>query len=122
MVALAWEGNALRGQLQVLETPAGAALLRAFLGGQQLGVSTRGWARPQPAGAPGVAAAADFQLVAFDVVPWPATPGASLWPLACAASAGAAGVVTGKAEAAPAATGVAASTAAAAPAAAASAS
>ena len=82
VTSLRWDGPQLRGTLALLPTPGGAQLLHCFLSGADVGVSTRGWAQlaAGSAGAPS-GVVCDFQLVAFDVVPCPATPGARLWPL-----------------------------------------
>ena len=69
---LHWEGESLTGSLEVLPTAAGAELLLAYLLGETLGVSVRGWSLPADGAQRG------FQLAAFDVVRRPAFPGCVL--------------------------------------------
>lgn len=96
VAALTWRGHALEGVVEALPTAAGAALVRALVAGELVGVSTRGWGQMQAAASSLGAAVlvADFQLVTFDVVAQPATSGAPLAPLAvrdsqlCARAAG----------------------------------
>ena len=44
VVEMHWEGDALVGTIEILDTPQGRALRRMYLRGDALGVSSRGWA------------------------------------------------------------------------------
>tara|TARA_R110002074_G_scaffold120431_2_gene254168 strand:+ start:75 stop:680 length:606 start_codon:yes stop_codon:yes gene_type:complete len=69
------EGPAVMGKIKVLETPAGKTLRALVEGGCQMGISSRGVGTVSESG--GVTTVNDdFQLICFDMVSEPSTPGA----------------------------------------------
>jgi len=69
------EGNKVMGKIQVLETPAGKTLRALVEGGCSIGISSRGTGSVMEQGGKSVVQE-DFELVCFDVVSEPSTPGA----------------------------------------------
>tara|TARA_Y100000114_G_C11721228_1_gene308586 strand:- start:400 stop:1002 length:603 start_codon:yes stop_codon:yes gene_type:complete len=76
MVTKIWmEGNECKGTIRVLETPAGGILRSLVESGCQLGISSRGMGSVRESN--GVTLVEDdFQLICFDMVSDPSTPGA----------------------------------------------
>jgi len=76
MVTKIWmEGNKCMGKIKVLETPAGKILESLVKSGVQLGISSRGMGSVKESN--GVTLVEDdFQLICFDMVSDPSTPGA----------------------------------------------
>tara|TARA_Y100000310_G_C20386179_1_gene670523 strand:- start:97 stop:705 length:609 start_codon:yes stop_codon:yes gene_type:complete len=76
MVTDVWmEETSVMGKIKVLDTPAGQTLRSLVDGGVQLGISSRGLGSVTEAqGA--VTVNEDFQLICFDMVSEPSTPGA----------------------------------------------
>ena len=76
MVVDVWmDGKTVMGKLKVLDTPSGNILKSLIEGGAQLGISSRGLGSVnQRAGETVVQD--DFQLICFDIVSDPSTPGA----------------------------------------------
>ena len=69
------DGKTVMGTLKVLDTPSGKILRSLIEGGAQLGISSRGLGSvEQKAGQTMVQD--DFQLICFDIVSDPSTPGA----------------------------------------------
>ena len=69
------EGPAVMGKLKVMDTPAGKTLRALVEGGCQMGISSRGVGTvSETAGTTHVNE--DFQLICFDMVSEPSTPGA----------------------------------------------
>jgi len=69
------EGPAVMGKLKVMDTPAGKTLRALVEGGCQMGISSRGVGTVSESG--GVTTVNDdFQLICFDMVSEPSTPGA----------------------------------------------
>ena len=69
------DGKTVMGKLKVLDTPSGKILRSLIEGGAQLGISSRGLGSvEQKAGQTMVQD--DFQLICFDIVSDPSTPGA----------------------------------------------
>lgn len=70
-----WEGPAVWGKIKVLNTPSGKILQNLVQDGVQLGISSRGLGSlsETPEGA---MVQEDFQLICFDMVSEPSTPGA----------------------------------------------
>tara|TARA_R100001510_G_C7632970_1_gene191559 strand:- start:300 stop:902 length:603 start_codon:yes stop_codon:yes gene_type:complete len=76
MVTKIWmEGNECKGTIRVLETPAGGILRSLVESGCQLGISSRGMGSVRESN--GITLVEDdFQLICFDMVSDPSTPGA----------------------------------------------
>jgi len=76
MVTKIWmEGNKCMGKIKVLETPSGKILRSLVESGVQLGISSRGMGSVKESN--GVTLVEDdFQLICFDMVSDPSTPGA----------------------------------------------
>jgi hypothetical protein len=70
-----WDGPAVMAKIRVLETPSGQILKSLIRSGVKLGISSRGLGSTHQAG--GVTMVDDdFQLICFDMVSEPSTPGA----------------------------------------------
>lgn len=69
------DGNKVMGKIKVLETPAGKTLRALVEGGCQIGVSSRGTGSLSEQGGKSIVQD-DFELVCFDMVSEPSTPGA----------------------------------------------
>ena len=76
MVTKIWmEGNEVKGTIRVLDTPAGKILRSLVESGVQLGISSRGMGSVKENN--GITMVEDdFQLICFDMVSDPSTPGA----------------------------------------------
>ena len=76
MVTSVWmEENKVMGKIKVLETPSGKILKELVNGGATVGVSSRGMGSVKEAGGRTIVED-DFQLICFDMVSEPSTPGA----------------------------------------------
>ena len=75
VTAIWMEGKKVMGKIQVLETPAGKTLRALVEGGCQVGISSRGTGSVQEQNGKTIVQE-DFELVCFDVVSEPSTPGA----------------------------------------------
>jgi hypothetical protein len=73
-----WEGDTLYGKVQIAETPSGNILKGLLKSGIQLGISSRGVGSVKEHGDKAVVQE-DFELIAFDFVSSPSTPGAWLF-------------------------------------------
>ena len=74
-----WEGDSVMGKIEVLDTPAGNILKALVKSGVKLGISSRGLGTVKESN--GVTMVEDdFQLICFDIVSEPSTPGAYLSP------------------------------------------
>jgi len=73
-----WKGEVLHGKIQVAETPAGNILKGLLKSGFKLGISSRGVGSVKNQNGKDVVQE-DFELIAFDVVSSPSTPGAYLF-------------------------------------------
>jgi len=69
------DGNKVMGKIQVLDTPAGQTLRALVAGGCAIGISSRGTGSVMEQGGKSIVQE-DFELVCFDVVSEPSTPGA----------------------------------------------
>ena len=70
-----WDGNDVMGKVKVLDTPSGQVLRSLVDSGVKLGISSRGLGTVSDTG--GVSEVNDdFQLICFDFVSEPSTPGA----------------------------------------------
>jgi|ERR1035437_1649880 hypothetical protein len=73
-----WEGETLYGEVQLLDTPSGDILKGLLKGGVMLGISSRGVGSVKSRS--GVDEVQDdFELIAFDFVSSPSTPGAYMF-------------------------------------------
>ena len=76
-----WDGNDLKGAVQILETPAGKILKSLFDAGITLGISSRGLGSVKELyKESAVEVQEDFELICFDFVSNPSTHGAFLRP------------------------------------------
>ena len=76
MVLDVWmDGKVVMGKLKVLDTPSGRILRSLIEGGAQLGISSRGLGSVQEKNGQTIVQD-DFQLICFDMVSDPSTPGA----------------------------------------------
>jgi len=74
-----WEGDSVMGKIEVLNTPSGQILKELVKSGCKLGISSRGLGSVKDE--KGVTMVDDdFQLICFDMVSEPSTPGAYLAP------------------------------------------
>lgn len=73
-----WEGDTLMGRVQVLETPSGNILKGLLKSGVMLGISSRGVGSVKSRNGLDEVQE-DFELIAFDFVSSPSTPGAYLF-------------------------------------------
>lgn len=76
-----WEGRDLMGKIEILPTPRGKVLETLIRAGVQLGVSSRGVGSTQQNEGGASIVQPDFQLVCFDMVSEPSTPGAYPTPM-----------------------------------------
>ena len=70
-----WDGNSVMGKAQVLDTPSGKILRSLVDSGVTLGISSRGMGSVNESNGQTVVED-DFQLICFDFVSEPSTPGA----------------------------------------------
>jgi hypothetical protein len=70
-----WEGNDLMGELELLNTPSGKIAQEIVAAGIPLGISSRGMGSVQQIGET-VEVQDDFELLCWDLVSVPSTPGA----------------------------------------------
>ena len=75
VIALWMEGNDVYGKIKVLNTPAGMTLRALIDGGVQVGISSRGLGSVYQRNGETIVDD-DFQLICFDMVSEPSTPGA----------------------------------------------
>jgi hypothetical protein len=71
-----WDGNSVMGKVKVLDTPSGNVLRSLVDSGVSLGISSRGLGSVSEGGNGTVTVQEDFQLICFDFVSEPSTPGA----------------------------------------------
>ena len=71
-----WDNNSVMGKIKVLNTPSGNILRSLVDSGVQLGISSRGLGSVTEAQGGQVMVNDDFQLICFDIVSEPSTPGA----------------------------------------------
>jgi len=84
-----WDGNSLKGTVEVLRTPAGNILTELFKSGIKLGISSRGLGSVETVSeddggngeVPAQEVQPDFELIAFDFVSNPSTQGAFMYPM-----------------------------------------
>ena len=73
-----WEGTTLCGEIEIAETPAGGILKGLLKSGMKLGISSRGVGSVKTVKGQDVVQE-DFELIGFDIVSSPSTPGAYLF-------------------------------------------
>jgi hypothetical protein len=71
-----WDGNSVMGKVKVLDTPSGKCLRSLVDSGVSLGISSRGLGSVSEGVNGTVTVQEDFQLICFDFVSEPSTPGA----------------------------------------------
>ena len=71
-----WDGNSVMGKVKVLDTPSGQVLRSLVDSGVSLGISSRGLGSVSEGANGTVTVQEDFQLICFDFVSEPSTPGA----------------------------------------------
>ena len=71
-----WDGNNVMGKIKVLNTPSGNILKNLVDGGVKLGISSRGVGSVHEDNSGNTIVEDDFQLICFDFVSEPSTPGA----------------------------------------------
>jgi hypothetical protein len=76
-----WDGDDVMGKIEILPTPSGNILTELFKNGITVGVSSRGMGSLKP-GSDGVQEVQDdFELLCWDFVSTPSTPGAYVHPI-----------------------------------------
>ena len=75
-----WNGNDVHGQIEILPTPAGNIAKSLFQAGVPVGISSRGMGSVQENSDGVLMVQEDFDLLCFDLVSTPSTPGATLTP------------------------------------------
>ena len=86
VVEIWWDGNDVKGKVEILGTPAGNILKNLFKAGVQLGISSRGLGSVKEVFNESdnnkvLMVQDDFELIAFDFVSNPSTHGAFLYPV-----------------------------------------
>ena len=74
-----WDGDNVMGKIEVLDTPSGRILKDLLKSGVKLGISSRGMGSVKEAMG-SLTVEDDFQLICFDMVSEPSTPGAWMNP------------------------------------------
>ena len=80
MVDVWWQGNDVMGKMKVLDTPSGRILKDLMNAGVKLGISSRGLGTVKEGRDGHAIVEEDFQLICFDIVSEPSTPGAFVHP------------------------------------------
>lgn len=78
VIEMHWDGDDLRGTIEILPTPSGKIVRELMKANIRLGVSSRGVGSVVPAGRDKVMVDEDFTLICFDIVSNPSTHGAYL--------------------------------------------
>jgi hypothetical protein len=74
-----WDGDTVHGKVQVLTTPMGKILENLLHDGVMIGISSRGVGSTENTNEGIDEVQSDFQLISFDIVSEPSTPGAYLF-------------------------------------------
>ena len=90
-----WDGDSVMGKIEVLDTPSGKVLKALLKSGVKLGISSRGLGSVKEQNGTTMVED-DFQLICFDIVSEPSTPGAYLDPEAGARPGIAIGLAEGQ--------------------------
>jgi len=77
MTKMWWDGESVMGKIEVLDTPSGKILKALVKAGVKLGISSRGLGSVNEKNGETIVED-DFQLICFDMVSEPSTPGAYL--------------------------------------------
>lgn len=75
-----WNGNDVHGQIEILPTPSGNIAKALFGAGVPVGISSRGMGSVEENSEGVLMVQEDFDLLCFDLVSTPSTPGANLTP------------------------------------------
>ena len=75
-----WDGDNVMGKIKVLDTPSGLILKELVKAGVKLGISSRGLGSVNEVKDGVIMVEDDFQLICFDMVSEPSTPGAYMKP------------------------------------------
>ena len=75
MTKMWWDGESVMGKIEVLDTPSGKILKELVRAGIKLGISSRGLGSVNEKNGETIVED-DFQLICFDFVSEPSTPGA----------------------------------------------
>ena len=75
-----WDGDDVVGKIEILPTPSGNILTQLFKNGITVGVSSRGMGSLKPLGET-QEVQDDFELLCWDFVSTPSTPGAYVHPI-----------------------------------------
>ena len=78
LIEMHWEGDDLRGTIEILDTPCGQIVKDLMKANIRLGISSRGVGSVINAGKDVVSVDEDFSLICFDIVSNPSTQGAFL--------------------------------------------
>lgn len=76
-----WEGDELKGRLELLNTPSGNIVKEIIKGGHTIGISSRGTGSVKQTNEGTLMVQPDFELVTWDFVSNPSTHGAFMHPL-----------------------------------------
>lgn len=76
-----WEGDELKGRLELLNTPSGNIVKEIIKGGHTIGISSRGTGSVKQTNEGTLMVQPDFELVCWDFVSNPSTHGAFMQPL-----------------------------------------
>ncbi len=74
-----WDGDTVNGRIEVLPTPQGKILESIIDSGVTIGISSRGVGSTEKTNEGADRVQSDFQLICFDIVSEPSTPGAYLF-------------------------------------------
>lgn len=74
-----WKGEVLHGKIQIVDTPAGDTVKGLLKSGVKLGISSRGVGSVKKNREGQDVVQEDFELIGFDIVSSPSTPGAYLF-------------------------------------------
>lgn len=76
-----WDGDELKGKIELLNTPAGNIVKEIIKGGHTIGISSRGTGSVQQTNEGTLEVQPDFELVCWDFVSNPSTHGAFMNPV-----------------------------------------
>lgn len=76
-----WDGDELKGKIELLNTPAGNIVKEIIKGGHTIGISSRGTGSVQQTNEGTLKVQDDFELVCWDFVSNPSTHGAFMNPI-----------------------------------------
>lgn len=74
-----WDGSDVRGKVEILPTPQGKILEQLLESGVMIGISSRGVGSTEQTNEGVDVVQPDFQIICFDIVSEPSTPGAYLF-------------------------------------------